>query len=133
MFLSKVLVNLCKTIHYIVEDFINGMIKESKFCTEIMEKSFNKELVMTKKIKEDFQKSTKSWIWDHFYAEPNVQITNHCRITGKYRGSAHEGCYINMKSNHKISIIFLNLMNYDSHRITQELGKFNFKIHVIPN
>ena len=83
MFLSKVLVHLCKIIHYIVEDFINDMIKESKFCTEIMEKSFNKELVMTKEIKEDFQKSTKSWIWDQFYAEPNVQITDHCHITGK--------------------------------------------------
>ena len=59
MFLSKVLVNLCKTIHYIVEDFINGMIKESKFCTEIMEKSFNKELVMTKKLRKIFKNLLK--------------------------------------------------------------------------
>ena len=35
--------------------------------------------------------------------------------------------------NHKIPIVFRNLKNYDSHFIMQELGKFIFKIYVIPN
>ena len=29
--------------------FINSMIEESKYCTDIMKNHFNKELVMTKK------------------------------------------------------------------------------------
>ena len=33
----------------------------------------------------------------------------------------------------KISAVFHNLKNYDSHFIRQELGKFNFKINAIPN
>ena len=31
------------------------MIEESKCCSEVMKKPFNKELVMTKKDNEDFQ------------------------------------------------------------------------------
>ena len=31
------------------------MIEESKCCNEVLKKSFNKELVMTKKDNEDFQ------------------------------------------------------------------------------
>ena len=37
------------------------------------------------------------------------------------------------KLNYKIPIVFHNLKNYDSHLIMKELGKFSFKINVIPN
>ena len=51
----------------------------------------------------------------------------------KYRGSAHRDCYINVKLNHKIPVVFPDLKNYDSDLIMQQLGKLNFKINVIPN
>ena len=54
-------------------------------------------------------------------------------MTGKYRGSAHQDCNINVKLNHKIPLVFHNLKNYDSHLTMQEVGKFNLKINVIPN
>ena len=38
-----------------------------------------------------------------------------------------------VKLNHKIPVIFHNPKNYDSHLIMQELGRFNLKIHVMPN
>ena len=56
-----------------------------------------------------------------------------CHITGEYRGSAHRDCNINVISNHKILVVFHNQKKYDSHLITQELGKFNLKINVVPN
>ena len=37
------------------------MIEESKYCSDVMKKHFNKELVMTKKDNEDFENSTKCW------------------------------------------------------------------------
>ena len=46
----------------VVYNFINSMIKENKYCTEIMKKHFNKKLIMTKKDDEDFENSTKCWI-----------------------------------------------------------------------
>ena len=42
-----------------VYNLINSIIKESKYCSEVMKKHFNKELVMTKKNNEDFKNSTK--------------------------------------------------------------------------
>ena len=55
------------------------------------------------------------------------------------RGSAHRDININVKLNHKISVVFHNLSvvflnkNYDLHLIMQELGKFNPKINVVSN
>ena len=55
----------------------------------------------------------------------DVIVRDHCHTAGKYTGSAHGDCNINLKSNHKIHVLFNNLKNYDSHFVIQELGKFN--------
>ena len=109
------------------------MIKESKYCSKVMKKHFNKKLVMNKEDNKDFKKFTKSWICDNDYIDIDVNVKHHCHITGKHRGSAHRDCNINLKLNHKISIAFHNLKNYDWHLTLQELGKFNLQINVIPN
>ena len=96
----------------------------------MIKKCFNKELVMTKKDNQDFENSTKC---DNDYIDDDVKVKDPCHITGKYRGSAHRDCNINVKLNHKFPVIFLNLQNYNSHLIIQELGQFNLKINVIPN
>ena len=72
-------------------------------------------------------------ICDNDYIDTDVKVRGHCHITGKYRGSAHRDCNINVKLNYKSPAVFHNLKNYDSHLIMQELGKFNLKIIVIPN
>ena len=47
--------------------------------------------------------------------------------------SAHRDCNINVKLNHRISVVFHNLKNYDSHLIMQEISKFNVKINAMAN
>ena len=81
-----------------VYNFISSMIKESKYCSDVMKKHFNKELVMTKKGNEDFKNSTKCWISGNDYIYGDVKVRDHCYITGKYRGSAHRNCNISVKS-----------------------------------
>ena len=98
-----------------------------------MEKHFKKELVMAKKDKEDFGNSTKRQICDNDYIDNDVKVRDHCHITGKYRGSLHGNCNINVKLNLEIPVVFHNVKNYNSYLIMQELGKFNLKINVIPN
>ena len=87
-----------------------------------MKKYFNKKLVMTKEDDEDFENSTNCWICAHVYVDGNVKVIDHCHVTGKYRGSGHRDCNINVKLNHKIPTIFHNLKIYNSHLIMQELG-----------
>ena len=72
-----------------VYNFINIMIEESKYCSDVIKKHFNKELVMTKKDNESFKNSTKCWIYDNDYIDNNVKVRDHCHITGKSRCSAH--------------------------------------------
>ena len=70
---------------------------------------------------------------DNDYVDYDVKVRDDCHITGKYRGSAHRDCNINLKLNHKIPVVFHKLKNYDSNLIIQEQGKFNLKINIIPN
>ena len=76
---------------------------------------------------------TVCWIYYNDYVDNDVIVRDHCHITWKYGRSAHRDCNINLKSNHRIPVMFHNLENYDSHLIIQELGKFNLKINVIQN
>ena len=55
------------------------MTEESKYCSNVMKKQFNKELVMTKEDNEDFE------ICDNDYIDGDVKVRDHCHITGKYR------------------------------------------------
>ena len=84
---------------------------------------------MTKQGNEDFKNSNKCWICDNDYVDNDAKVRNYCHITGRYRDSAHRGCNINLKLNHKIPVVFHNLKNYNSHLIMQELGKFNLKYY----
>ena len=70
---------------------------------------------MTKGDEEDYQKSTNCWICDNTYVDGDVKLIDHCHITGKYRGSGHRDCKVNVKLNHKIPIVFYNLRSYMTH------------------
>ena len=116
-----------------VYNFVNSMVEESKCCSEVMKKHSNKEIIVTKKDVKDFEYSTKCWICENVFVDSDVKVTYHCRITGKYRDSAHIDCNIKVRLNPKILVKFYNLKNYDSHLNTQELCKLNFKMNAIPN
>ena len=50
------------------------MLKESKYCSESMKKKFNKDLGLTKKDEEDFEKSTKCWSCDNSYTDGDIEV-----------------------------------------------------------
>ena len=101
------------------------MLRESKYCSVVMEEYFNRELMMTKEDDESIENSTKCWICDVFAAD-DVKVRGNCHITGKYRESLHKDFNINVKLNNKNSVVFHNLTNYDFHLIMQELGNNKF-------
>ena len=60
------------------------------------------------------------------YTDKDVHIRDHCHITGKFRGSAHQECNLKLRikpENLKIPVIFHNLRGYDSHFIIQQIGE----------
>ena len=87
-------------------------------------KHFNKDVILTK----DDEKISKTLINVIFvikktYSERDVHVRDHCHITGKYRGSAHQDCNINYRLTDKIPVIFHNLKGYDSHFIIQTINE----------
>ena len=85
------------------------MIQESEYCNDVINKHFNKELVMTKKDNEYFENSAKYWICDNDYIGNDVKVRDHCHVTEKYRGSVHRDSNIKVELNHKIPVVFHNL------------------------
>ena len=109
-----------------VYKFMEAMLEEVNWCKSKMKKHFNKPLKITKENETDFQKAAKCHICDIKYTDKDVRVRDHCHITGKYRGSAHQDC--NLKLNIepekiKIPVIFHNLRGYDSHFIMQQIGE----------
>ena len=108
-----------------VYKFMEAMLDEVKYCKKVMKKEFNKPLRMTKEDEEDFKKAEECHICDKKYTDKDIQVRDHCHITGKYRGSAHQECNLKLRVNPeevKIPVIFHNLRGYDSHFIMQEIG-----------
>ena len=109
-----------------VNKFMEAMLEEVKYCTKIMKKEFNKPLRMTKEDEEEFQKANECHIYNKKYTNEDIKVRDHCHITGKYRGSAHQECNLKLRvkpEEIKIPVIFHNLRGYDSHFIMQEIGE----------
>ena len=101
------------------------MLDEVKYCKKVMRKCFNKPLKMTKEDEVNFQKATECHICNKQFTNDEIRVRDHCHITGKFRGSAHQECNLKLTLNPdkiKIPVIFHNLRGYDSHFIMQEIG-----------
>ena len=65
-----------------------------------------------------------------------VTVRDHCHITGKYRGAAHNACNLKLRLSSKattIPVVFHNLRGYDSHLLIQAISKVEGSITCIPN
>ena len=60
------------------------------------------------------------------------KVRDHCYVTGKFRGAAHNKCNLKLRIPRKLPIIFHNLQGYDGHIIFKELNNFDVDIAVIP-
>ena len=106
--------------------FMEKMLEEVKYCKAVIEKHFNKPLVMTEDDEQRFKTMDGCHICGEKYVEKDVRVRDHCHITGKFRGSAHQECNLKLRikpEDIKIPIIFHNLRGYDSHFIMQQIGE----------
>ena len=113
--------------------FIKAILKEYKYCRKVMNKHFNKNLIMSEKEEHLFQQSNSCWICKKLIDNDEEKVRDHCHVTGKFRGAAHWNCNINFQLTKKVPVIFYNLRGYDSHLIFNEFDTFDVKIGVIPN
>ena len=50
------------------------MIKEGRYCSDVIKKHFKKELAITKEDNGDFENSTKCWICDNSFIDDNDKV-----------------------------------------------------------
>ena len=108
-----------------IHKFMNDMLDEVKYCKKIAKDHFTKPIEMTNEDKESFRSAKECHICKIPYGVNdnfNNIVRDHCHVTGKYRGSAHEFCNLNFQLTDKIPVVFHNLKGYDSHFIMQEIG-----------
>ena len=102
------------------------MLEEVEYCKAVIKKHFNKPLVMTEVDEQHFKTMDGCHICGEKYTDKDVRVRDHCHITGKFRGSAHQECNLKLRikpENLKIPVIFHNLRGYDSHFIMQQIGE----------
>ena len=109
-----------------VYKFMEKMLEEVEYCKAVIKKHFNKPLVMTEVDEQTFKTMEGCHICGEKYTDKDVHVRDHCHITGRFRGSAHQECNLKLRikpENLKIPVIFHNLRGYDSHFIMQQIGE----------
>ena len=96
-------------------------------------KETKKDIIMTKENEEDFKNNNICRFCEKEIFSDKVR--DHCHLTGKYRGPAHNVCNINVKQKDSnfIPFAFHNFSNYDCHMFFKRLvdlkkDKVKFKI-----
>ena len=98
-------------------------------------KNTKEDIIMTQEDNEDFYKN----IIFRFCEKEKLsdKVRDHCHLTGKYRGPAHNTCNINgkQKDSNFIPFAFQNFSNYDCHMFFKrlvDLKNDEVKIKIIP-
>ena len=86
---------------------------------------------MSKKDEITYKNTTRCHICQDELGEDKV--LDHCHLTGKYRGAAHNECNLQYKIPQFFPVIFHNLSGYDSHLFIKDFGKSKGRINCIPN
>ena len=125
-------------VHSVMEPKINfpvelyrGSDAAKVFCKKIQEctreiykiiTKTSKRMEITEKEQENFNSATECYICKKELS--NDKVRDHCHLTGKYCGPAHNNCNLNLKEKiNFIPIFFHNLAGFDSNLFIGELAK----------
>ena len=97
------------------------MLEEVKYCKNVIKYKFNKPLKMTEKAEINFKKADSCHICNNKSINKDIIVRDHCHITGKYRGSAHQDCNLNY-------IVVVGLLRSKS---TMETGPYHCQFVVL--
>ena len=94
-----------------------------------------KDINMTEEAKEDFDNINKCRFCEKEMISDKVR--DHCHLTGKYRGPAHNTCIINVKQKNSNFIPFAlhKIINYDCHMFFErilDLKNDRVKLKIFP-
>ncbi|XP_023311299.1 uncharacterized protein LOC111691962 [Anoplophora glabripennis] len=90
-----------------------------------------KEMSLSDQEKTDFKSATTCHICNKIFKPEDIITRDHCHLTGRFRGAAHQTCNLNYKVGKFIPVFFHNLSNYDSHLFIKKLSLKKESVSVI--
>ncbi|KAJ8910264.1 hypothetical protein NQ315_005000 [Exocentrus adspersus] len=101
---------------------VNSILKNSK---EMETLSFEQEI--------NYETATHCHICNKPFTSNDIKVRDHCHLTSKYRGAAHQDCNLNYQNSFNIPVVFHNLSGYDSNFIMKQLATgFAGPIRLLP-
>ena len=73
------------------------MPKEVEYCKDVVKKHFSEPLVITEDDEMPFKLMDECHICGEKYTDKDVRVRDHCHITEKCRGSAHQECNLKLR------------------------------------
>lgn len=113
------------------EHFVNSLVGE---CRDLYKKHLEQivpMLPLTPLEEENFQCALDCSICGKPLGN-EVTVRDHCHLSGKYRGAAHNSCNLNYKVPNFIPIYFHNFSSYDCHLFVKDLLNITGETNVIP-
>ena len=111
----------------VIEKFIEWLEKDVKYISNIS----TKKMIFRKKEAIDFNNATNCWICKGELGLDKVR--DHCHLTGRYRGAAHNQCNLKYRRLTFTPVVIHNLTNYDAHLFVKHLGYSEGDISCIAN
>lgn len=109
--------------------FVESLENDLKEVYEILKTAAR--IKISEQEEEGFKAATVCYACEKELDEIN-RVRDHCHLTGKYRGAAHNKCNLLMKAPKFVPVLFHNLEGYDSHLFVKSLGYSEGKISCIP-
>ena len=110
-----------------IEKFIEWLEKDVKYICNIRKE----KMIFGEKEAEDFNNATDCWICKGELGPDKVR--DHCHLTGRYRGAAHNQCNLKYRKLTFTPVVIHNLTNYDAHLFVKHLGYSEGDISCIAN
>jgi len=118
------------TINHYINTLKDEAIKLDKELKNRLEEF--KKHNLSDKDEERFNNETKCHFCKLKFTTDDIKVRDHCHITGKFRGAAHQLCNLRIRTSLDTKIIFHNGTNYDFKMIVKKLYKVSKEINAIP-
>ena len=73
-------------------NLLKQFLRSINIAKKVINKHFNKNLIMSEKEKHLFQQSNSCWICKKLIDNDEEKVRDHCHVIGKFRGASHWNC-----------------------------------------
>lgn len=112
------------------QEFLKHMNHIYQCCLKQLQNPVS--MIFSEENRLSFESATHCSICSKIIDKSEVKVRDHCHLTGKYNGAAHQKCNLDYAVKHfRLPIFIHNLRNYDSHLIMQAVTNEYTRIQCI--